>query len=1079
MSAFNARLGLSVGTTPTGVIDATGNGTFGTISGSTITATTQFSGPGTGLTGTAASLTAGAVSSITSLQVTNALGFTPYNATNPSNYITGITSLMVTTALGYTPANVTAIPVVAITVPNMDGTAAIGASGKWADGAHVHPSDTSRQPLNTNLTSIGGLVNAVGWLYNNGTGTFSYSTPTAAQVGAPSLTGTGASGSWGISITGSAATITGVYGGTLTSSQVTTALGYTPYNATNPSGYISANQTVTLTGDVTGSGATAITTTLAAATVTGKVLTGFSVGSAVSVAATDTILAAFGKVQAQLNAVSGALVYQGVWNASTNSPALASGVGTKGYYYKVSVAGSTLIDGVSTWKVGDMIVFNGTTWDGIDGVPTEVVTVFGRTGVVVATSGDYTVAQVTGAAPLDSPTFTGTPAAPTPLTANNSTTIATTAFVKAQGYILPSTAPVLTGTNFTGIPSSALTSSSVTLGSTAMALGTTTTVVTGMGSIQFINAGGIKGTTSGGSTVSLFLLTNDTNNITRFIAGVDAGGFQWTNQAQSVAWMSLTSANLAVPAVTSTGNVTAAGFSTNAGGNGFVQVGSNTASPDPYGAISVTAPTTSNYTYFGMTRAGSTAIGWGINTSNQMWIGQPTAGNVGSVLTGTAWVLIGSGGSTFNTTLTCTGAMMAPSYWVTGGSHASLTTTASQGLVLQASTGTSYDFSLINPANSGYIAVVPTGTNNISFTNNVVVNSNGNTAGTLYVGTASGNQQNILKVFGGNSSNQSPVVALFKTGNTEGGLAITASQIKLYQSSAMVDYTDATISAAKGLSVNTNGDVTVTGKFYIGTNYGAAFNAYGTAGTGAYLAGQTGDTTYRISIDQSGTIYWASGTGAADTTLARTGVAALTTNGSFQANILISGVATGTAPLAVSSQTVVANLNADLLDGLHASAFATVAQVHYVGTTAIAANRSSAAQSLTGVNIDGSAGSVPWSGVTSKPVIKAPLRWFYEAALTTTVLQPAYRADAAGTLKAIRTQSQTPGTGTLLIKINGTTIASYGTLTLLGTDSATAWTDRYTGLSVAIAAGDSITAVCSVAGTAAGVTVQLDIEQTV
>ncbi len=42
---------------------------------------------------------------LTSGDVTGALGFTPYNATNPSGYITGITSAMVTGALGYTPYN--------------------------------------------------------------------------------------------------------------------------------------------------------------------------------------------------------------------------------------------------------------------------------------------------------------------------------------------------------------------------------------------------------------------------------------------------------------------------------------------------------------------------------------------------------------------------------------------------------------------------------------------------------------------------------------------------------------------------------------------------------------------------------------------------------------------------------------------------------------------------------------------------------------------------------------------------------------------------------------------------------------
>lgn len=36
----------------------------------------------------------------------------------------------------------------------------------------------------------------------------------------------------------------------------------------------------------------------------------------------------------------GALNYKGTWDASTNSPALASGVGTKGDYYVVSVAGA-------------------------------------------------------------------------------------------------------------------------------------------------------------------------------------------------------------------------------------------------------------------------------------------------------------------------------------------------------------------------------------------------------------------------------------------------------------------------------------------------------------------------------------------------------------------------------------------------------------------------------------------------------------------------------------------------------------------------------------------------------------------
>jgi len=63
----------------------------------------------------------------------------------------------------------------------------------------------------------------------------------------------------------------------------------------------------------------------------------------------------------------GALNYVGTWNASTNTPALASSVGNKGDYYQVSVAGSTTLNGISNWGVGDIAAFNGTTWQRIEG----------------------------------------------------------------------------------------------------------------------------------------------------------------------------------------------------------------------------------------------------------------------------------------------------------------------------------------------------------------------------------------------------------------------------------------------------------------------------------------------------------------------------------------------------------------------------------------------------------------------------------------------------------------------------------------------------------------------------------------
>lgn len=79
----------------------------------------------------------------------------------------------------------------------------------------------------------------------------------------------------------------------------------------------------------------------------------------------------------------------------------------------------------------------------IGALTTGVSSVFGRSGAVVAQSGDYGVAQVTGAAPLASPTFTGTPAAPTPGSNISTTQIPTTAWVNT--YFAALASPTFTG----------------------------------------------------------------------------------------------------------------------------------------------------------------------------------------------------------------------------------------------------------------------------------------------------------------------------------------------------------------------------------------------------------------------------------------------------------------------------------------------------------------------------------------------------------------------------------------------------------------------------------------------------------
>lgn len=55
----------------------------------------------------------------------------------------------------------------------------------------------------------------------------------------------------------------------------------------------------------------------------------------------------------------------GTWNASTNTPTLASGTGTTGDTYFVSVAGTTTLDGESTWDIGDMLIFANSVWNRI------------------------------------------------------------------------------------------------------------------------------------------------------------------------------------------------------------------------------------------------------------------------------------------------------------------------------------------------------------------------------------------------------------------------------------------------------------------------------------------------------------------------------------------------------------------------------------------------------------------------------------------------------------------------------------------------------------------------------------------
>jgi predicted heme/steroid binding protein len=260
-------------------------------------------------------------------------------------------------ALGYTPAN-------AATTLTINGqTFDLSANRTWSVGT---------------VTSVG------------------LSVPTGFLIGSSPVTGAGtlaltfASG-YSLPTNASQANWDTAYNNRITSLTTTGTSGAATLvsNVLNiPQYQAQGNYITSLTGEATASGPGAASVTLTNSAVTGKVLTGLTVAGS-SIASTDSILTAFGKLQGQVNDLIGGLQYQGTWNASTNTPTITSGVGTDGHFYIVSVAGNTTIDGVSGWQVGDWIVFHSPAWQKVDNTE-SVVSVNGLTGAVTLTTSNIT-----------------------------------------------------------------------------------------------------------------------------------------------------------------------------------------------------------------------------------------------------------------------------------------------------------------------------------------------------------------------------------------------------------------------------------------------------------------------------------------------------------------------------------------------------------------------------------------------------------------------------------------------------------------------------------------------------------------
>lgn len=253
------------------------------------------------------------------------------------------------------------------------------------------------------------------------------------------------------------------------------------------------------------------------------------------------------KVASALAAV-GSLRYQGTWDANANSPFLQSGVGTQGYYYVVSVAGTTNLDGVTDWQVGDWAVFNGSVWQKIDNSD-AVQSVNGKVGVVVLTASDV------GATPNTTYVLAGTGlSGGGQLNANVTLTNAgVTAFNTRTGNVTLSSSDVTTALGYTPANAAAVVTS----------VGATSPVVSSGGQTPTISMPAANATTNGYLTSTDWTTFNNKGSGT--VTSVTA--------SSPLASSGGTTPNLTIPAANATtdGYLTSTDWSTfNSKGSGSV-----------------------------------------------------------------------------------------------------------------------------------------------------------------------------------------------------------------------------------------------------------------------------------------------------------------------------------------------------------------------------------------------------------------------------------------------------------------------------------------------------------------------------
>ena len=362
-------------------------------------------------------------------------------------------------------------------------------------------------------------------------------------------------------------------------------------------------------------------------------------GAALGVASLD----ASGKIPvAQLpSSITGALYYAGTWDAITNTPTLTSSVGSNGVFYKVRVAGSTNLNGVTSWDVGDTVIFNSTMWGKIPGTDAPVQSVNDQTGVVTITPGN--IGAASSGPNSDITSLNGLTSA---LSVAQGGTGRTTLTGLLKGNGTSSVVAAVVGTDYAAPPSGAIATllandgaggfANVTLGTgLSMSGGVLNSAPGGLGTVTSVN---VTGGTTGLSFIGGPVLNSGTLVMTGALTVTNGGTGATTRQAALN--------NLASSAVEAT---FMRGDGTNVGMSGIQVSDVPTLNQDTTGtAASVTAPAqpaiTSVGTLTSLTVSGACSLAGGVLLSGD-------AGTTGQVLTSRGpgmppiWTTVSSGGS--------------------------------------------------------------------------------------------------------------------------------------------------------------------------------------------------------------------------------------------------------------------------------------------------------------------------------------------------------------------------------------------------------------------------------------------------